>query len=505
MRKVWSFGHLLISYSIMLIAILLVLGIVLFTLVFNQLSTVQQQIFRYTTIVQLASELTEARGAFHQLVAASSSEEHIDESLRTISISDERARLLLQKLHTTYETNPQQYFLLRGIENGLDFIAEQLALLMKSLPLDAGGYSRYYMIDTTFSYLDDYIYARFLPSAVLEDAEAVNQMQESIARIRTLALLLVLFLSILCTIAIMLIVRSLAHPVRAMAQTAEEIAKGNLDTPDLPAKGPAEIQMLEQSLNSMKRSLQERITALDENVKLEKLIHRQELQQMKTRRELDRARLLTLQAQINPHFLFNAMNTISRTAFFEHAEETASLISDLASVFRYILDQRTTVPLSAEIAFIGNYLRIQKVRFGERLDYNISCPDEFGEILIPPLIIQPFVENAIIHGLEPLEEGGSVSVDVISEKRRLIILIEDSGIGIEESRIPGLLETSQKSENLHVGMSNVMERIKLYYGQTASLQVMGSIPHGTVVQVSLPIRRQDRMRIYQDAHSVDSR
>lgn len=226
---------------------------------------------------------------------------------------------------------------------------------------------------------------------------------------------------------------------------------------------------------------------------------------MKTRRELDRARLLTLQAQINPHFLFNAMNTISRTAFFEHAEETASLISDLASVFRYILDQRTTVPLSAEIAFIGNYLRIQKVRFGERLDYNISCPDEFGEILIPPLIIQPFVENAIIHGLEPLEEGGSVSVDVISEKRRLIILIEDSGIGIEESRIPGLLETSQKSENLHVGMSNVMERIKLYYGQTASLQVMGSIPHGTVVQVSLPIRRQDRMRIYQDAHSVDSR
>jgi sensor histidine kinase YesM len=266
-----------------------------------------------------------------------------------------------------------------------------------------------------------------------------------------------------------------------------------LETPDLSASGPSEIRFLEQSLNSMKASLKDRIEALDENAKLEKKIHQQELQQVKVKRELDRARLLTLQAQINPHFLFNAMNTISRTALFEDAEQTSDLVTDLAGIFRYMLDQRTTVPLYEELEFIQKYLKIQKIRFGERLDYEIEAALDVQDILIPPLIIQPLVENSIVHGLEPLEEGGTVHIVLELIKKRLFITIGDTGVGIADSDKSQVLESTAKTDNSHIGMANVLERITLYYGKSAKMEIEQAQPRGTVVRLTLPIRRQDRL------------
>jgi sensor histidine kinase YesM len=243
----------------------------------------------------------------------------------------------------------------------------------------------------------------------------------------------------------------------------------------------------------MKASLKERIETLDENAKLEKRIHLQELQQVKVKRELDRARLLTLQAQINPHFLFNAMNTISRTALFEDAEDTSELVTDLAGIFRYMLDQRTTVSLREELEFIGKYLKIQKIRFGERLEFSLECPEDLHTILIPPLIIQPFVENAIIHGLEPLEDGGTVRIAVESVKRKLFITIEDTGVGIADAQREIALGPQAVNDNTHIGMANVLERIKLYYGSTSQMEVRPREPSGTVILLTLPIRKQDRL------------
>lgn len=492
-KRVHSFGQLLVTYSVLMVTTLLVLGAILFAIIFAQLSTVQQQTSRYATVMQLASHLSEQREAFNRLVFNTTTEEQKIKALSDLSGAEIRARLMLQRLEIAFDVSPDQYFLLRGIRNGLDFISQQKPLVLDNLPLDVAGYTRYYMIDTTFNYLDNYVYARFLSSAVTQDAEAVERMQASISHIRTLAMLLVLLFAVIYTFAIVMIVRSLVQPVRSMVDTAREITKGNLETPDLPAVGPSEIRFLEQSLNSMKASLKERIETLDENAKLEKRIHVQELQQVKVKRELDRARLLTLQAQINPHFLFNAMNTISRTALFEDAEDTAELVTDLAGIFRYMLDQRTTVSLREELEFIGKYLKIQKIRFGERLEYVLECPEDLHTILIPPLIIQPFVENAIIHGLEPLEDGGTVRIAIQSIKRKLFITIEDTGVGIADAQREIALGPQGANDNTHIGMANVLERIKLYYGSTSHMEVRPREPSGTVILLTLPIRKQDRL------------
>ena len=307
-----------------------------------------------------------------RLVLESDTEDKTIRTLSDFNAAETRARVALKQLETSHEEDASQYFLQRGIENGLDFIASQRTLLMEAIPLDPAGYARYYPIDTTYRYLIASVYVKLLTNAVSKNAAAVDETQKFVTTIRQLAIILVLLVSLLYTVAIILIVRSLVHPVQEMVETAGEITKGNLDTPDLHIAGPSEIRFLEESMNSMKASLKERITALDENAKLEKTIHQQELQQIRTKRELERARLLTLQAQINPHFLFNAMNTISRTALLGEMDGTTALISDLSNIFRYILDQRTTVPLFEELEFIAKYLRIHKARFGERLTSELT-------------------------------------------------------------------------------------------------------------------------------------
>ena len=139
---------------------------------------------------------------------------------------------------------------------------------------------------------------------------------------------------------------------------------------------------------------------------------------MRTKRELEKARYNALQSQINPHFLFNTLNTISRTALFENAPSTVDLIDNLAAVFRYTLKHNEDVTLAEEIQFIREYLTIQQYRFKERLSFSILLGEELKEMRIPPLILQPLVENAMIHGLEPKVEGGSIAIEATKKARK---------------------------------------------------------------------------------------
>jgi sensor histidine kinase YesM len=245
-------------------------------------------------------------------------------------------------------------------------------------------------------------------------------------------------------------------------------------------------------MNQMKTSLREWIQTIARNAELEKKLNRRELEKARSKRELDRAKFLLLQTQINPHFLFNTLNTISRTALFERADTTVDLIEKLAKVFRYTLEYRDDVALGEELQFVSQYLAIQEARFGERVRSSVVCPQELMGVRIPPLIIQPFVENAIIHGLEPLEEGGEIEVRVSAGKGRIVITITDTGVGMRasaEGREPDSLPPEENPQGRpgHIGMKNVHDRIALYYsGQARFSAGAGPGGKGTLVRLSLP-------------------
>lgn len=205
-----------------------------------------------------------------------------------------------------------------------------------------------------------------------------------------------------------------------------------------------------------------------------------ELSQLSTERRLSEAKLKTLQAQIEPHFLFNTLSTakgLIRTDP-EAAEET---LQQLTTLLRNSLGRtrETNTTLGEEIELVKAYLRIQKIRMGERLQFQIDCPAELSATPLSPLLVQPLVENALTHGLEPSETGGQVRVAVDhTEDEMLRITVSDTGLGLNQT-------TSQKRSG--TGLANVRERLRALHGSTAELKLAPNTPNGLVATLLIPL------------------
>ena len=208
-----------------------------------------------------------------------------------------------------------------------------------------------------------------------------------------------------------------------------------------------------------------------------------EVQRLAAERALVDAQLKTLQAQIEPHFLFN---TLSTAMSLIHTQPNAAeeVLQQLTRLLRNSLsrtrEQNTT--LDQELSLVKAYLRINQIRMGARLKFEICCAPELAGASLPPLLVQPLVENAITHGLEPCEAGGSVVVAVSSERDVLRVTISDTGLGLEQAGSSGGTGT---------GLANVRERLRSLYGEHASLRITPNQPSGAIAVLSLPLDGDD--------------
>jgi len=182
------------------------------------------------------------------------------------------------------------------------------------------------------------------------------------------------------------------------------------------------------------------------------------------RRLASEAELRALQAQINPHFLFNALNTLYGT-IDRTSQEARRMVLNLADIFRYFLQgDRVTIQLSEELRIVEAYLEIEKLRLGDRLETELSVSEAARAAMIPILSIQPLVENAVKHGISAKAGRGRVSVTVRTTDSGLCISVEDTGVGFEES-------SRHPRERSGVGLENVRRRLALYYGPAAELTI----------------------------------
>ncbi|RQD69199.1 MAG: sensor histidine kinase [Tindallia sp. MSAO_Bac2] len=199
------------------------------------------------------------------------------------------------------------------------------------------------------------------------------------------------------------------------------------------------------------------------------------------------AELRALQAQINPHFLFNAINTIQSFMLFD-GKKAKILLNSLSILFRKNLStQGALVDFEQEIAYIKSYLEIEEARFGDRLKVEYDLKD-WHTIKVPPLILQPLVENAVLHGILPKKEGGVVKISSSILGRDYLVSIEDNGTGIEENRIPVLLAEEKKDgERKTVGLMNIHKRLTTLYGESYGMNIKSLKGQGTKVEVRFPI------------------
>lgn len=198
-----------------------------------------------------------------------------------------------------------------------------------------------------------------------------------------------------------------------------------------------------------------------------------------------------LQSQINPHFLFNTLNNIMWLANIERANETSRIAHALASLLRYSLRQiGRLVPLREEIDHIKVYLSIQEARFGDRMEFRIEADPAVVDVTIPVLTLQPFVENAIIHGLEPKGTPGTLWIRARKDGNDAIVEIADDGVGMDEDKIALIMQKANglfgESRASGLGIVSVARRLRHQLGEACKLTLEGGKGKGTTVRIRIP-------------------
>ncbi len=276
----------------------------------------------------------------------------------------------------------------------------------------------------------------------------------------------------------------LTKRLMTLRQQIGRAAIGDLDTM-LDIDGNDEIGQLSRQYNFMIRSIKELIEEV-------KRTNRQKEQLELKQQEI---KLKMLASQINPHFLFNALESIRMQAHIKGQKEIAGVVKMLGRLMRKSLEtQGHHIPLKDEIDMVRSYLEIQIFRHRDRLVYELAVDPEAEKQLVPPLIIQPLVENAVVHGIEGKESDKPLQVKVLAvlEDGKLVVEVRDDGIGISEERLQEImhsLNAPEDDESHRIGLSNVHHRLQMLYGKDSGLEIESREGEGTIVRFSIPLAR----------------
>ena len=205
-----------------------------------------------------------------------------------------------------------------------------------------------------------------------------------------------------------------------------------------------------------------------------------------TERQLEAVRLQLLKNQINPHFLFNTLNMIAGTAQIEDAAATEKMIQALSRLFRYNLKSTASVmPLERELKVVQDYMYLQQMRFGKRVQYETGCDPETMEILVPSFMLQPLVENAVKHGISARSKGGRIVVRTWKQGQRLWISVADTGEGIDEDKLEKIKRALKEGDGsgVGIGLGNIARRLKAMY-EDGEVRIESRKGWATVVQLA---------------------
>lgn len=265
---------------------------------------------------------------------------------------------------------------------------------------------------------------------------------------------------------------SIATPLRRLSEVSDVVAKGDFSV-RFDARSGQEVSMLSDSLNTMI----DKINELLEQITTEQV-------------RLRKAEFELLQAQINPHFLYNTLDAIVWLAESGEQKKVVSMVGSLSEFFRTSLNQgKDIVTIREELNHVRSYLEIQQVRYQDILNYEISVPEELNSYSIPKITIQPLVENALYHGIKNKRGKGNISITGRKEGDNFVLEVKDDGIGIDAERLAQIRESisnREASESEIYGLYNVNERIRLNFGEQYGIAIDSVHGQGTTVKILLP-------------------
>ena len=319
--------------------------------------------------------------------------------------------------------------------------------------------------------MHEYIYYESVSFATIQ-TELTNQQNLAIQMSLIALIVIVIFSLILAT----KILRSVTNPIHQLCNVAEQAAKGDF-TARADFKTDDELTVLRRSFNHMT----EEIGRLVEGVRVEQENLRVTESQL-------------MQAQINPHFLYNTLDTIVWLAEEKQTQEVVSVVTSLSDFFRAMLsDGKDYVSIKEEVKHVKSYLEIQYMRYQDILEYDIQIDANIEEFVIPKLMIQPLVENALYHGIKNRRGTGKITIKGYRRQNEIILEVQDDGAGMRKEKMEelnGVIITSAEENQVRTGFGvvNVRERIHAYYGKEYGIFYESEEGKGTRAIIVLPAK-----------------
>ncbi len=283
-----------------------------------------------------------------------------------------------------------------------------------------------------------------------------------------------------CTFVIFALSKSLTNRLVDLTNHIQSLKDDNLNELSCN-EGKDEIGKLLVTFNAMIRKMQMLIYD----------VYQSNIQKKNLQIERKQAQVNALQSQINPRFLFNSLETIRMRSVLKNETETADIIKSLSKTFRQLLHWSSDlVSIEEEIGFIEDFLKIQKYRFGDRFHYAIKLDDSARLLSIPKMTIQPFIENACVHGIEKSKNHGVLEIEIESKDSFVQIQVSDNGKGMDKNTLDTLMENLKNEgyEGKSIGIKNVYARLKLFYKDEFSFKIESGINEGTRVLLNIPLR-----------------
>lgn len=296
-----------------------------------------------------------------------------------------------------------------------------------------------------------------------------KELSDFIIRVLMLVIVVVLIVNIYISAKI-------SQPLRKLEKSVKMVEKGDFQT-NVYVSGAYEVEQLSKRFNLMLRRIREL---------MDQIIQEQEA---KRKSDLD-----VLQSQINPHFLYNTLNSVTRLAEMGKSEEVVTTITSLSRFFRISLSKGShIITVQEELEHIRHYLIIQTIRFKNKFEYEIVSDEGVNDYLTLKLILQPLVENAIHHGIENSPDKGFIGIYVKSEGDNLVFRIKDNGVGMSAEAVEKIFSNVMRNgPGSGVGVRNVQERISLYYGKYYGLHFESEQEEGTTVTITIPIVKLEK-------------
>lgn len=308
-----------------------------------------------------------------------------------------------------------------------------------------------------------------------------KQLLERKGEIQSLVFPVIIFISLVISFGVYFYSRSFYSRMALLVNKFKIAETGDLRVKD-SIEGNDEIALLDKKFSHMLE-------------KLDRLIQTNYIQRLENKE----TQLRNLQLQINPHFLYNTLENISSIAAVEKIFEVSEICQKLGGIFRYSLgkDYQSLVSLKEELEHTKNYIFIQKFRFGNKFEVFYNLEEELLKYQVIRFILQPIVENAILHGIVPMAGQGSMEISIFQEEELLKIQIADDGIGMDREKQEELnryinSEENQEDETKSIGIKNVNQRIKFYFGDSYGISIKSSPNRGSCFTLTLPMIKGGR-------------